>query len=265
MFKVALKGKKEGVVFGYITLAFLISLGISMLNVLEGFERIDTVVYTRYIENVIGPIFLVGLGYIYLHRLSMRQWIIYAFALAATGGITLHILCKVDSGSFVDVCSVGMSRFFSSGDVHKFCSYSFVFAIIFSLAISVLLIKKKRCFFAGILICVGWIYLKQYPQVNTIENYQKYKTYNNERIARILREEEEIIYIRDSEYDAYCVNVKYLQFWIPDTAIYVEDIQNADFSETGIYIVEKGSTISEERKRKLFIIEETEEYFVYKK
>lgn len=250
----------------FVLLAFLSTVAIGLIGILEGFGRLDTPIYGRYIENVIGPILLMGITYIVQRGVSIHDFFEYFISVLITSIPTIYILSLITQSGFTDVCSVGLAIFFKDGNAVEAIRNVLIYALIINGVLVILMYNKKnmvKYIFAGSLLCICWFRIGDYVQNHTTLYYQNYKTENNLPIAVMLdaAEIDEIYYVKDEIFDEYCINAKYLQFWIPNIKInVVEDIKEVKTGE--IWICEKGSNASQRLTKDAYILKESAEFYV---
>lgn len=253
----------------FIVLSFFSAVAIGLTSIVHGFSRIDTIVYGRYIENTIGPILLIGAGTLFEKKLSIKHVASYFLMFVITYFLTIQALQLVENNNFVDVCSVGIAKFFENKSGAEAVAHIIIDMSILSGIVCALVSnkwKKKGCLVAGIVVLLYWLNMADYTYVHTIENVQLEKTENNEGIAELLRAADvnEIFYVRDNMLDPYCTNPKYLQFWIPDIKInLVEQVDKETISSDGIWICEKESKNAQEYIKDANILIENKEFYVY--
>lgn len=243
----------------FILLSFLASVAIALIFMISGFWRLDIIVYARYIENTIGPILLIGFLVLFEKKFTKKDLLMYFISLVICGVVVCWVLGRIDNNTFNEICSVGLARFFGTSGkftaVYKAILYSVVVTCI------IVLLLEIRCRFrrisvvlAGLVMFLFWGYLSDYS-INIINNKQLRLTSELEMTADIIGKSgvKEIYYIYDKNYDKSAMNMKYLQYWIPDVKVNV--VENFESKEEGVWICENESSKVEESIRDAFVLQ----------
>lgn len=251
----------------YVLCSFILLLLIGCVSIVEGFERVDTVVYARYLENVVGPILLCGFIKILENKIKVQYLITFAVLLVITATTTWYISSLITNPSFVDVCSVGLAQFYNASNKRKFISDATICALILNSLIFIirkLKLKEWKFLLLGGIVALFWINTANYTYKNTIEKYQNSKTENNEWLANLILEEgvREVYYIKDQNFDPYATNVKYLQFWIPDVKIKVINKNVLADLKNCIWLCDKQSEFADENIGDGIILGESSEFYL---
>lgn len=203
----------------YLLIMFVGNICANATSHLHGITRLDKLVYTRYMDNLIGPIILIGI---------LEMWRCYIlpnkycclFSIVLTKNSVLDILIKskdVSSGLFAVDSSVGIGSllgFYPTYDklVHTYIGLYILFCIALCLCQLSINIKLFVKYFISLLL-VFWIVLcfKSTAALYT-ERTEKGTKYE-EVVQQIVSEQpQNIIYIRDPERSATCSEAKYVQW-----------------------------------------------------
>lgn len=214
-------------VYFYICASLLAMWGVCSLAMLGSSTRKDLLVYSRYMENAIGPVLLVTLSWIVNnHKLVKAALVCGAGVVFFQVGYICTIIENAE-GNFNTICSPVIGSFYQSGHTGARMMLQItvtIFILVFGI-IGILKIKNE------IYRCIGIICIFLCFYVPVIEEAGSY-TLNwrnelNENIVEVKNCIEEnypnadIIYIKDFQEDGYSVNPKYLQFMMPDRPIEV--------------------------------------------
>lgn len=197
-------------------------------------ERKDVIVYSRYMENAMGPILLIGLIYVIL---KMKHNWIYA-----TSAFIMMLLCIRNiywrvleaPGRFNTICSPIFGAFYEKfGDIDKTFYALLVLSVIFVVAILTAKKIKNTKWLAAIF---GSVFISIFLIIRTnADRYLLDWRSNLDKqivpVAKIISEDyegKEIYYVQDKEHDLYSVNPKYLQFMIPKAKIEVIEKDKID-------------------------------------
>ena len=235
---------ETGLVYTYMTLSFLGSLGIAVLFMINNYTRLDIIVYGRYIENTVGPFLLFGICGLIERALSKTRLGVYIGSLGLMGFITIHYLSKVTTNDFVDVASVGTSFYFGTND-----KYAAIYILVLvSVCIALMVFWGQRCYnpivrlLPFILMAGLWIRNAKFVSEKIVSNIQEFRTKENFDVAEQLNDSgiTDVYYLVGGE--QYGVNAKYLQFWIADIEIHViGEAERNLLPEDAVWIVENDS------------------------
>lgn len=217
----------------FIVGAMLAMLGICSIQMINAVERKDILVYSRYMENAMGPLVLISFYGITSSYKKNFKYIMFGF-LAIVAGTWFVYRNLVDAeGIFNTVCSPGIGAFFVNDQRNaelamKYLIIAVIVIIVFWLLLLILNKTQIRNFIIIAFVVMGWIcmsdkaddYIMDYRQklVEEIVPIRDYIIENNIR---------NIYYIKWTKNDEYSINPKYLQFMIPeDTIKVVEEEQD---------------------------------------
>ena len=231
------KGFCDGVtVFGlFALLSLLFALGIGTVFMLNG-DRIDSVIYGRYTEYVIGPSILIGFWVLMSGKLRIREYGLCLAILLLLGGLTAFRMRYVPTAEFNIIPNVGVSLFYRDGENGV---YSTVKLDVFLGAVSVLMIAAYAVFcreiqrFRWILLGVcGIFWLSTAFYIQKVIVGAQTSLYTVKELTDIIEaygtEEISIDYV--TEYDDWdSRSIQYVQFMLPDARVNYHDLrQQAD-------------------------------------
>ena len=107
--------------------------------------RLDVPVYARYIENVIGPVLLLGIAEI-LRLKKIRFIVIEGIILAILGGIAVNSsIIGIEDTKYNVTSSVGLAKFFLEyEDAHKAVFYISIYAVLVVCIVSALVYFSRK-------------------------------------------------------------------------------------------------------------------------
>lgn len=220
-FKEVLRVLSDEVKLSYVYL-FIMIIGNICANAtshLHGIDRLDKLVYTRYMDNLLGPIVLIGMLEMWRCYILPTKYLCL-ISIVLTKNSVLDIISKskdVSSGLFAVDSSVGIGSllgFYPTYDklVHTYIGLFILFCIAFCLwQLTVNTKQFGKCFI--FLLLLFWIILcfkatlAFYAQ--RTENEAKYE----EVVQHIVNEQPQgIVYIRDPNRSPTCSEAKYVQW-----------------------------------------------------
>lgn len=202
-------------------------------------SRLDTPVYGRYIENVMGPVILCGLCNLISTRKYISKIIIYLLSVLAISPIVLFMMNQAKEITFSIDSAVGFGAFFDRNMQGENCfkRICIIVAIVFiiSIIITILLyLKKKNVIIASILLMtigVFWFGIFAISHEKFYENRIEIRNKYIDNILPVLDGDEnaEIVYIRGK--DPNCIAPKYIQFLVPNRKIRVIDLDKVMYED----------------------------------
>ena len=208
----SIKSRKiaDAIQYLFITMSFVFTLGISSLFVIEP-NRIDQLVYTRYIDTVTGILCICG--FLWIMRINSRRDAIVSCVVTGAS-VVVGMLCasvladhfdKLENYNYVN--APGLSRLYlvNGSDFKSYISLMLIFVLL--LPAAGYLGRNKKALTASVsaaVVAVILIYMA-YPTVDWVKDRQEvYKASNG-----YLEE------IRDSGKDVYCdadTDVEFLEY-----------------------------------------------------
>lgn len=238
--KKMLKGetRKYLSVYLFIILAVLLTIAEAATGGVA-ISRLDTPVYGRYIENVMGPVILCGLCNLISTRKYISKIIIYLLSVLAISPIVLFMMNQAKEITFSIDSAVGFGAFFDRNMQGENCfkRICIIVAIVFiiSIIITILLyLKKKNVIIASILLMtigVFWFGIFAISHEKFYENRIEIRNKYIDNILPVLDGDEnaEIVYIRGK--DPNCIAPKYIQFLVPNRKIRVIDLDKVMYED----------------------------------
>lgn len=224
--------------------SFLVSWMLCSLQMLSWTDRKDIIVYSRYMENAMGPILLLGILYAITKIKETRIALGGALVILMIGLRSVYWRVLEAEGYFNSICSPVFGAFYDFFDNDAFKAFvciSIVCFVLFAIFLIASFVKKDLLrygiiigsflLYFGFLIDKGNIYMNE-----ARDNFDSSTIPLKEAILDKY-DTQEIYYVKN-ENDPYSVRPKYLQFAIPDKAIHLvegEEI-NRNFENTLILI-----------------------------
>ncbi len=220
-FKEVLRVLSDEVKLSYVYLLIMIigNICANATSHLHGIDRLDKLVYTRYMDNLLGPIILIGMLEMWRCYIRLPKYLCL-ISIVLTKSSVLDIISKsknVASGLFAVDASVGIGSllgFYPTYDklVHTYIGLFIFFCITFCLwqltANTKLFVKCFISLFVlfWIILCVKATTAFYAQRIEKEANYQEVVQYiENEQ-------PQGIVYIRDPEHSATCSEAKYVQW-----------------------------------------------------
>lgn len=238
-------------------LAFLASWGLCALQMLTWTDRKDIIVYSRYMENAIGPILLLGIIYAITCIKETRVALVISAIALLLGLRSVYWRILEAGGSFNSICSPILGTFydFFEGDAYKaFCCIGIICFSFFLLFVITTFFKRDYLKYGIVLICLFgyFIFLIKNGSIymNEARDYFDSSTIPIKEIITEKYNTQEIYYIKNDK-DTYSVKPKYLQFTIPDKSIHLTNLENVeDISDEYILLVDLSDNTSIETLEK---------------
>lgn len=210
-------------------------------------DRLDMIVYSRYMDNAIGPVLLIGI-YGFINESKKRiAGTLSVSCLILIFGVKYIKNIMVDSGSsfFNTTCSPVIGAFFNrSKTIEKFILNLCIFIILLLavlLVLNFMVIKKVK--FVGLLTILGiyWI-------VSANISFESEASWRNEVVNNTipLVDEikndsiKEIYYLQNSETDGYSRYPKFMQYYLQDKTINVityKELKKIEKERTDIWLL----------------------------
>lgn len=215
------RDKRNFIPFFYIISSMIAMWGICSLQMMGDGIRKDIIVYSRYMDNVVGPFLLFAIICILKRHKMVRYGLFLALALVMVGIGYIYETILNAEGGFNVICSPIIGAFLKSSEtIEEMMAKIGISAIIIFLNIFIFYgIKNLKYRNVGIY----FVFISFY--IVTIHYGSKYvldwrqEVDNNITVIRDYIVENynnsEIYYVKDAENDLYSVNPKYLQFMIP--------------------------------------------------
>ena len=240
------KDCKYFITYMFVGLSFLAVLGIGSISGMKG-GRLDVPVYARYIENVIGPVLLLGIAEI-LRLKKIRFIVIEGIILAILGGIAVNSsIIGIEDTKYNVTSSVGLAKFFLEyEDAHKAVFYISIYAVLVVCIVSALVYfsrKWKGCFLI-ILVAFALFWNRMtYSARPEMTNLRAELERDFWPIVEIMDSYEDIhalYFLQNKDIDPYVTNAKYLQYLEPNYEINIIDkemIETEDLKENTFLVV----------------------------
>ena len=241
--------------FCFLILSFIGAVLLSAIFIFEP-TRIDMVVYGRYIDYLIGPLMLIGLGQIVDNSRFMKNILIVVCANIVLALFLQRELIKFSVDTYNAFGSAGVCKyFFNNPDVNNII-LNMVITSVTVFCVVYFICTRKTKITALLIACslsfVGLLWIKQYNQYEDFVIFRMQEENRNyvKPIANYLLDKnaKNITFIYDSSDEEAFKNeiengkVKYFQFLLPDREIKYssyKDIENV----SGYLLVDNNSSI----------------------
>lgn len=190
-------------------------------------NRKDLIVYSRYMENALGPLLLLTIAYSILSTAEMRSALAISVISILISIFPVYYYMHNARGYFNFICSPIIGVFYN---IKREPLFTFILIGCFlALIICVLSVscytRNSRLSIILILLCFGLSYSSM-GYLLSAQSVVDRKSYDDLRVplrAKISGdlEELEIYYIKNQEVDYYSMYPKFLQYMIPDRTIHV--------------------------------------------
>ena len=215
--------------------SFFAMWGLCSLQMLAWPARKDIIVYSRYMENALGPILLLSFLYMLRNKREIRVGTMVALFVSVLFMRNIYYRISEAEGSFNTVCSPVFGAFYDmfDGDVRTACITILIYIIVLGWIIMITTFienEKSRIYIvvATFAVCFSVIGYKSSPYMNDARNYFDNSTVQVRGVIEDITNEKGIYYVKTEESDPYSVNPKYLQFLIPNQSIELVDNENID-------------------------------------
>ncbi len=198
-------------------------------------DRKDLIVYSRYMENALGPFLFLCFTYTILKCKEVKYGVIISAIAFACGARKILFRLKNSLGFFNSICSPIIGAFWDNlnDDVVKtICWISVIMALTFIILFASSFIKKYRVkiivvyilLFNVIIGCLGSRYMNDARQ-----------SFDSSTVPIMLSirssyTENDIYYVKNPDTDPYSVNPKYLQFTIPSQSIHLIEFSDIEYA-----------------------------------
>lgn len=209
--------------------AFLASWILCSLQMLSWEERKDIILYSRYMENAMGPLLLLGIIYTLTMIKDVRIGVCLSAITLILGLRSVYWRVLEGTGFFNSICSPIFGAFydFFNEDTRKtfYCIASI--CILFFIVIYVsTFIKKSNLRNSIIIMCFAVYFIftgnKASIYTNDARDYFDSSTVPIKNLIVNEYNTEKLYYVRN-ENDPYSTNPKYLQYMIPNQSIHIVD------------------------------------------
>lgn len=221
--------QKYSSVYIFLIIAFIITL----LEAATGgvkVRRIDTEVYGRYIENIVGPVLLFGSYALTVWVKSLKKFTVYyILGILVSSPIVYIMMNRAEEKFFISDSAVGLGAFFSRDMQGKSCGISLAYAFIAASVIAIIILvvyslnikNLLKMIVLASIIGIYWFGLEKGCEKSFFELRQGIQNKYIDTVLPVLDSDKkaDIIYVRGE--DPYCVAAKYVQFLVSDRRIEV--------------------------------------------
>lgn len=230
--------------------------------------RLETIVYGRYMENVIGPFLLVGVASMIESTKSylMKFRFIFAEAMIVGGWFVYFAMCQVESNIFDASSAVAVANFFDYyTNADKIPDYLTRMLLVVIVALLILVCctdkkEKRKEIIIALFFFAYWAYLgisplsEQFLMKET--NYVRYG-----KAANIIKEysDREVYYLPSKYTNEMYIDLKYLQCLLGKKEIHVSETLQMEEDEL-ILLTDREYLFEDEN---CVLIERTDDYNIY--
>lgn len=204
------------------------------LQMIQWTTRKDYIVYSRYIEQSLGPILLLGLMYILLNVSGMKLGTLIAAGVFALGFRSIYYRIMEAESYFNSICSPVIGAFYDTVEdkAAAFINISSLIILYFIVIMGISYLKKNNYRVLIMMVVFGISFsvigYKGSTYMNTSRESLEANTFPiKEEIQQNV--DKTIYYVLDAGADEYSKNPKFIQFMIPDRTIHV--IQRRDLKD----------------------------------
>lgn len=235
----------------YVGLSFLFSVGICTVAGM-GSWRLDAISYSRYAENTIGPILIIGIVMLIERQIrSKTVFIIVACSLLEILYIT-PVYAKVIDSVFNASCSVGIGAIFYHlrGNGEAIYVQTLLTIMIITM-LCYILYTQKSCKYVKhiccLIICCVWFLAFYYVRPFIGEYRDKMDSVFYGSVQPVIERfsEYNIVYVLDKDVDEYARNAKQMQYINRDKSIDVVPLEQIEtsFQHSTLYCIEKKTQV----------------------
>lgn len=248
------KNSKFGVFYFFVGLSLVIMLCVCSVQTIDFTERKDMVVYSRYMENAMGPILLISFMSVINKFEKFRTLISVGFALVIASIYGIYLIIKDGKGIFNTVCSPVLGAVYEEANKNveeMFVKIGFIIIITVILLILFSFFRSKTYRILGLCVIFTILYLWiGYYGESYVLNWRKSIDQNITLVRDYIIQEypdSDIYYLKDQDVDEYSMNPKYMQFMLPDKPIHIIDekeIEKLYYKNDIILLINPRSNIS---------------------
>lgn len=221
----------------WILLVTAFMYGICVIGMNRWEFRPDLVVYSRYMENALGPVLFLAIMYVIIYIPETRIGLLISVCSLFIGIGPVYYWITHADGVFNTICSPVIGAFYQAVHCNSMFTAFILLVVVLVVAFSVLLgmtyCKKEAlrarviaaCF--ALTYCVVGYYGGKYAL--GIRDVVEWKTASLYDAFAGDLEDAEIYYVKNDAVDAMCMNPKYFQFLIPNKTIHV--VTSSDLEE----------------------------------
>lgn len=201
--------------------------GISALQMNQWNTRKDMIVYGRYMENALGPLLLLALSESVAYRKELKTALVISTVSVLAGIFPVFYYMDNVNAGFNSICSPFIGVFFRIiNDTPKvFAILGVFFALVFTILYISSSIRNTNIGTAIIILCFGLTYstlgcILGYYSAESRKGYDECRSALYEQVSGE-RDDYELYYVKNPDYDSLSTNPKYLQFMIPNRTIHI--------------------------------------------
>ena len=201
--------------------------GISALQMNHWNTRKDMIVYGRYMENALGPLLLLALAESVVYRKELKTALVISTVSVLAGIFPVFYYMDNVNAGFNSICSPFIGVFFRI--INDTPTVFAILGIFFALVLTILYlsssIRNTNIGTAIIILCFGLTYstlacILGYYSAESRKGYDECRSALYEQVSGE-RDDYELYYVKNLDYDSLSTNPKYLQFMIPNRTIHI--------------------------------------------
>lgn len=234
-------------------LSIIFMWGICSLQMLNWIERKDIIVYSRYMENALGPILFLCIMYLITCKKIARWSSVISIVVIMVGIRSVYWRISEANGRFNTVCSPIFGVFYEDRNYNIAEMFEYIFlmcCIALGIIIICSFIKNTNITAIIIITTFGVSFLSLANKGNDFVSRGRSET--DMGIVTIAEEimtnynQRDIYYVKDKDLDVYSFYAKYLQFMIPEKTVNVidkEELDNFNINDKSILVVNAASDV----------------------
>lgn len=218
----------------FIFLSNLLTYIITSIFLIDA-DRTDIVIYGRYNEIVIAPLIFCGVYQVWKSNVRWREHYFNTVIMLLLAVCVNRQLVDLEGTGFNAICSIGMFKYFYELDSIKYFSYYIaskviIISTVYIIVCSIIKYEKiKKVIVVGLCIFLSYSWVKEadlFIDKSILPAHERIANDVGELSKSIKGEDiKELFYVQDDrskrkfEEDYNNYNIKYLQFYLPDTKI----------------------------------------------
>ncbi len=232
----------EFIIEFFIVCSFLVMLAMNAVMTLPA-SRKDLIVYSRYMEYTIGPLFVLMFKIFLKEGRKYRWWIVVSFIYTGATSLLIQYRFMTVPAGFSLYCSPLIGSFFRlCNNDERIVPFLCVILVIFALVLitSIATLKGEKTKAAALL--VVFIFANFFSYYYALEQLRRNRDHYHTKIDPICAqieaypEDYKIYFIKDDENFKYSMSPKYLQFMLKERTIDVVD-NASKLPQSGHYLV----------------------------
>ena len=254
----------------YIIASFMTTFAISAIYMYVSIDRLDMLIYGRYMEFAFGPFLMIGLVLLLDGRIQIKEILAYVSITIILSILVNNVFISLGTESYNGICIASLTYFFSKKVEIPGLALWIVFYAIGVLSLCRVMVNSKKhrhlgIYIAIILITLNWIEFSDYSGMDTL----------HVNVMSEMKELSEYVYNIEGNEDIYVLNdseiserySKYIQFYLPNKKVHYIDastLRNTRPEENSVFVsLNKDKEIIKEYSSMFRIIDETKSMFIF--